>query len=164
MSFPPGANFAIPSQLNGLPVEVYLFARWSGYTHPVRPVDPLSPEEALGRTSFCRAYLEGLDAARRFVLFEAIGLDCAPTMMVAPAGSSAGFFSVSGTDGQLVVGHPLPSGLAAMATRFCRVADSGSMEVVTASVLYSYQYVYGQRGELTRALITNPIGTNIVEF
>lgn len=66
-------QYWLPGEAKGRPARIYLFRRWSGYSHPVRPAEPITRQElAAGDYGFCRAYVVGSGEDILMVRFEAL--------------------------------------------------------------------------------------------
>lgn len=63
---------AILLEHEGQTCEVYFFRGWSGYSHPVKPQDPIYLEDAIAGPSYYRVWMCGQGDEKLFVKFQGI--------------------------------------------------------------------------------------------
>jgi hypothetical protein len=154
----------IAKQLEGAACEVYFFESWSGYSHPVRPVNPQTYEEAIRKPGYYRAWLCQAGAESRFVMFEGIEQGSRPYLGRLPTDVADGtaFFRVTGSDNEVQVGPALRLADVFDAQDYVsvtRTRDSASVAtLVHAKVRLRYRYRYDDNGALTLVEITNADG------
>ena len=145
-------DFRILWRLEEEPCEVYLFVRWSGYSHPVLPADPLTLEESLHAPCLCRAYVRELGGEPlmvQFACYSAHSQELDSWTDLAP-----GCYAVEeAADGSPRPGPPLDRVAAAMSDRLFLVKQ-GPSDGPPTSILrelkwaYSFEYEYDEKGVL----------------
>jgi hypothetical protein len=165
------AAFKVSWSLNGEPCEVYFFRRWAGYSHPVRPVDPIKYEEALKSSGFCRVFLRRMQGSERIVFFQAIKVARLSLKLQLSSSEGNRYFEVTRTQEKVGAGQAVQPDQAVMLDEFIHVSprqkappSSSSVELVTNSVGYSYQYSYNAGGALQQVVITTPEGRNVLDY
>lgn len=168
----PEEAFRLPRLQGGRACEIYFFRSWSGYAHPVRPVDPVPWTEALSGEGHCQALYCGDANGARLEAFRAVSYSRTPWRGSPPARVGAGadhYFQVI-PDGEVIrVGRELDPASAAEADAFLfvRWRNSGQLdraEVAAVSRWYRYEYAYDGAGRLLRAVIRNPERTTQLDY
>jgi hypothetical protein len=163
--------FKVSWKHGGEPCEVYFFKRWAGYSHPVRPVDPVTYRDALKLEGFCRVFLRDTKGAASIVFVQAIKIVREGLKLRAPSSDVDRYFAVSRAQGAPDLGKEALTPEAVMLDEFIHVmprqkaqpAVSG-VELVRNSVGYSYDYTYDGSGVLKRVVITNPEGQSVLDY
>lgn len=153
----------VPQVLDGLPCDIYFFASWGSYSHPIFPTRELTYAEAL-KSNHYRAWLYTEGGATRFMLFEGVRLERTPYAGMAPAlvGEQAeAFFTLQAdepgesirAEAALVADQRFPN------PRFLHVrrGDDGVpiSETVSVASTIRYRYFYDGAGKAIKAEITN---------
>jgi hypothetical protein len=150
----------VSAELAGEPCDAYFFARWSTYSHPVTPQEPLYLEQALLRKNFYRAWSCAVSGQPRFVLFEAIANQAQLLAggVVSPDGAEGPLFFALAEGGSL--GAPITAAQAMQSSRFGLRFERGPRGgiVVQQKVSFSYRYRYRADGRLDTVTITNNEG------
>jgi hypothetical protein len=168
--------YKVPWQLGEKPCTVYFFKRWAGYSHPVRPVEPLTHEDALNLAGYCRVFLCGEGKMSRITFFQAIKTERAEVALAtppAPAAPSARYFALTRAKDELGLGKEVSAAEATMLDELIRIpprnevqppGNRARIEIVTHSVGYSYEYKYDDAGVLKQVVITNPEGRSVLDY
>lgn len=162
-------NEYIESSKSDKNCRVYFFERWGSYSHPVKPIGPLTYEEALGRNGFGRAWMCSDDGEDRFVLFETIRVT-RKIIENREDGLSKMFYKpVFGKDGVIYPGDPMGAAATLDASAFVYYSreDKGEaiLYFVEQNVAFSFEYEYQPSGALNRVIINKDNGeTNVLEY
>jgi hypothetical protein len=160
----------VSGELETQSCDIYFFASWSTYAHPVTPKEPLYLEQVLLRKQFYRAWTCKVSGEARFLLFEAVANDVhrldGGAIPAAP-GEEPQFFTLIDSAHGLSVGAPITAAQAlrsgSFGLRFGRGAE-GTFSV-RQKITYSYRYRYKSDGRLETVTITNPEGrVNVLRY
>lgn len=164
-------SFKVSWKHGGEPCEVYFFKRWAGYSHPVRPVDPVTYEDALKLEGFCRVFLRDTKGAEHIVFVQAIKVLREGLKLQAPSSDTDRYFAVKREQESLGLGNEVTPSEAVMLDEFIRVMPRqkgepavSRTEWVRSAVGYSYDYTYDGAGALKKVVITNPEGQSVLDY
>jgi hypothetical protein len=154
----------IDKKLENVPCEVYFFSSFSGYSHPIRPTNPMPFEDAIRKGHYARAWMCGTDDDRLFVMFEVIEQKRRPYEGRLPPVKSdeAGYFVAQDAgEGKIEAGAPLTPAEIFDAKDYVEIltAEGGAQTgtVVRARVQMRYRYRYA-KGVLNEVETTNNDG------
>lgn len=154
-------DYRISWHLDGEPCEVFLFKRWGSYSHPVLPLDPLTPAEAVRRGSLCRAYVREFAGEPLMVQFACFAAH--DTDLVIPTPLPPGVYAVDDApDGAIVPGPPLDRIAAAMSSSLILVDGSTRQTLRRLEWAYTYGYEYGADGALTKLHLSSERGSRTI--
>jgi hypothetical protein len=154
----------IDKQLEDARCEVYFFASFSGYSHPIRPANPMPFEEAIRKSHYARAWMCGPPDERLFVMFEVIEQTRRPYEGHLPPIESgdAGYFGAQDAgEGKIEAGAALTPAETFDANDYVELTrtDGGTVTAssVQARVQLRYRYRYA-KGVLSEVETTNNDG------
>jgi hypothetical protein len=161
--------FLVPGQLDGTACDTFLFQRWSGYSHPVRPIGPITYRAALAKKGFCRAYLGPKSEGGLILRVKCVGYQRSAIALSAPVRAHRGderYYAVESVGESVRAGKELTAFEAIESAEFLRVVFSDGDETFSGErvkvkdwYLFDYQY---DRDVLRRVIVDN--GTRREEF
>ncbi|HLA80923.1 MAG TPA: hypothetical protein VJP78_04715 [Thermoleophilia bacterium] len=166
-------EYRLPRTFRDQPCELYFFQSFSGYSHPVKPVKPLSWREALTRQGFCKAYMCAAKFGPALVFFKGQSFDRSPVELSVPLRSNAvseRFFAVVREGESIALGKEIEPQRAVDSDEYLRaVFPQGTealhrVELVKIAAWYSYEYFYDEDAVIVKAIIRNDRHTNVLEL
>ncbi|WP_185906610.1 hypothetical protein [Teredinibacter haidensis] len=155
----------LAGELNGTECQVYFFKGWTTYSHPVKPVEPISFSEALQRGSYFQARMCGSDDKQIFTMFEGVELpDVVPDTI--SKGASLFFYQAkSASDGSYEVGSQITANETLDVAGYYLGVGQGAKQLiilVRPKINLRYQYFYTDSGALQKVVIRNKLGKESV--
>jgi len=155
----------LTGELNGTECQVYFFKGWTTYSHPVKPIEPISFSAALQRGSYFQARMCGSDNKQMFTMFEGVELvDVVPDTISKDA--SLFFYQAkSVSDGSYEVGAQITANETLNVAEYylgVEQRDIQSIIFVRPKINLRYQYFYTDSGALHKAVIRNKLGKESV--
>ena len=139
----------------GMPCKVYFFKSWGTYSHPVRPIDPMTYEDALRREGFCRAWMCNTAQGKLFVYFEGLQNKAEITNLSKKIQDDNMHFYALPADNQTI--GPEISAEETLQKKQFLVAfpDDSDYLVKLTQHGYNYEYKCDQSGALKQVIITS---------
>jgi hypothetical protein len=166
-------EYRLPRTFRDQPCELYFFKGFSGYSHPVKPVEPIRWREALTRQGFCKAHLCPAKFGPALVFFKGQSFDRSPIDLSVPLRSSGvpeRFFAVVREGESIALGKEIgPQGAVDSDEYLRAVFPPGTealrrMELVKIAAWFSYEYFYDEDAVIVKAIIRNERHTNVLEL
>lgn len=155
-------DYRIAAVWRGAPCEVYLFHRWTGYEHPVLPVEPLTHDEALLRPNFGRVYTS-LSESPLMLAFDMRDVHRDP-LGGEFADAGPGLYAAEPGPGESVArGRRITAAEAAMSDAYIRVHE-GSAELVRNILDGVFEYDYHANGALQRLTVRDDDEVRVLDY
>lgn len=155
-------DYRLAATWRGAPCEVYLFHRWTGYEHPVLPVEPLTHDEALLRPNFGRVYTS-LGESPVMLAFDMRVVHRDP-LGGEFASAGPGLYAAERGPGETVARRSrITAAEAVMRDAYIRVHD-GSAELVRNILDGVFEYDYHADGTLQRLTIRGDDEVKVLDY
>lgn len=167
------ADFKLPVDHAGTRCEAVFFRGFSGYTHPIRPVHPMTWREALRGSAFSVATYCPAAEGPRLVKFVGLRWTRVAVDLIEPIradGTHERYFVPAPDGDRLRAGRELEPGDAFVQREFLYASVPEGAEVISRvervklDTWLSYEYAYDAKGAIERAVIRNSGGAhNVLE-
>ena len=143
--------------------EVSFFKRWTGYSHPVRVIDPINFSDALMRGNYQRAWICEKNSKELFVLLERVEAQGLNNINIKNDTDLSFFLADVAVDGAYKLGREITIAETFYLASFYVEATEASGHVgkflIKQKLGGKFEYMYDSMGKLAKLRVTNDEGT-----